>query len=369
MASPPALNNSTTDTPYARSLGRPVSELLNPSEHNHVPLIKLASNENPLGPSPRVFDVIDENRTHAARYPDPSGHELRLALASLYRVTPEQVVLGNGSSEILDLVARTFLSPATSAVYSQYAFVVYPIAIKAAGAHGIEVSARRFGNDPRALLEAIEENTRILFIANPNNPTGTLLEPDELLDLIKHVPENVLIVLDEAYYEYLPDTMAPSSVEWLDKFPNLLIARTFSKAYGLAGMRIGYALAHPSVANLLNRIRQPFNVNALAQLAAMAALGDIEHLAHSVAVNRVGIKQITQGLAQYDVDFITSHGNFITFRVGNGKWLHQGLLDQGVLVRELDNYGMSEYLRVSIGIADENRRFLLALKALLGIVE
>lgn len=344
-------------------------ELLLTSEIDRARLVKLASNENPLGPSPRVLEVLSRSQTLVSRYPDPSGFELRHALARQHGLNPEQVVLGNGSSEILELLAHAFLSPGTSAVYSQYAFIVYPIVTKAAGARGIEVEACGFGNDPEALLNAIMEDTRILFIANPNNPTGTLLAPDLLLNLIQQIPQTVLIVLDEAYFEYLSAATAPRSVEWLDKFPNLLIARTFSKAYGLAGLRIGYALAHPSVANLLNRIRQPFNVNAVAQAAALAALADKDHLEQSIVANQAGVSQITHGLQRLGVEYIQTHGNFITFRVGNAQLIQRGALGRGVLVRELDNYGLLEYLRVSVGTADENRRFLQALENLLPMAE
>jgi histidinol-phosphate aminotransferase len=280
-------------------------------------------------------------------------------------VSPEQVVLGNGSSEILELVARAFLTRGTSAVYSQYAFIVYPMVTSAAGATGITAPASAFGNDPQALLDAIREDTRVLFLANPNNPTGTLLDLGEILDLIARVPRDVIVVLDEAYYEYLPIESAPPSVAWLDEFPNLLIARTFSKAYGLAGLRVGFALCHRRVADSLNAIRQPFNVNTFAQSTALAALGDNEHLARSVAMTRSSILQLTRGFAEQGIDFIPSNANFVTFRPGDTKRVHRGLADQGILVRELENYGMPDYLRVSAGLPAENARFLLALAGVL----
>jgi histidinol-phosphate aminotransferase len=364
------LNTLVTGTVLPQSHGKSGSELLHPRLHSHSPpLVELASNENPIGPSQRALEVIKKIQGRVARYPDPSGNALRSLIARQHGVASEQIVLGNGSSEILELVARGYLSSGTSAVYSQYAFFVYPMVIKAAGGRGIEVRAQAFGNDPSALLGAIEADTRILFIANPNNPTGTLLETAELLDLIQRIPTHVLIVLDEAYYEYLLVTTAPPSVKWLDQFPNLLITRTFSKAYGLAGLRLGFAIAHPSVSNVLNRIRLPFNVNAVAQLAAMAALGDTAHLTHTILANQVGIRQLTQGLIQYGVDFIPSHGNFIAFRAGDAKLVHQGLLYRGILVRELDNYGMPEYLRVTVGTKEENQKFLLALADLLPLAK
>lgn len=332
------------------------------SESDRTRRVLLACNENPLGPSPRVLELLSQGHSFISRYPDPSGLMLRQALAQHYGLGSDQVVLGNGSSEILALLAQAYLAPNTSAVYSQYTFIVHPLVTQAVGARGIEVAACAFGCDPEALLCAITGDTRVLFIANPNNPTGTLIKPDLLLALIQQVPSHVLVVLDEAYIEYLPKVAAPASVTWLDRFPNLLITRTFSKAYGLAGLRIGYALAHPHVAERLNRMRQSFNVNALAQAAALIALADNDHLDRTARENRLGVNQLARGLEALGIVYIPTNGNFITIRVGDALRVQRGLLECGVLVRDLVNYGMPEHLRVSVGTSDENARFLHALK-------
>jgi histidinol-phosphate aminotransferase len=341
--------------------GKPIAELAREMGLDETDIVKLASNENPLGPSPAALAAIQAALPELARYPDGNGFALKAALAKKYNVTPEQVVLGNGSNDVLEFAARALLTPGTSAVFSQHAFAVYPLVVQAMGARSIEVPAKDFGNDPQTLLDAIADDTRILFIANPNNPTGTLLMPDALLALIEQVPRSVLVVLDEAYYEYLAPEVAADSVSWLRAFPNLLIARTFSKAYGLAGLRVGFALAHAEVAALLNRVRQPFNVSSVAQAAALAALGDKTHLQRSIAINTAGMQQICTGLQQLGLSFIPSFGNFLSFRIGNASAIYQRLLQRGVIVRPVANYGMPEYLRVSIGLEVENDKFLSAL--------
>jgi len=341
--------------------GKPISELAREMGLNPADIVKLASNENPLGPSPLALAAIRDCLPDLSRYPDGNGFALKSALCAKYGVKTDQVVLGNGSNDVLEFAARAFLKPGDSAVYSQHAFAVYPLVVQAVGARGIEVPALDFGNDPKAMLEAIEESTRLVFLANPNNPTGTLLAPNVLLDFIEQVPREVLIVLDEAYYEYLAPEVAADSVSWLKRFPNLLIARTFSKAYGLAGLRVGFALAHPDVAAMLNRVRQPFNVSSVAQAAAVAALGDMAHLNRSVALNTAGMLQITAGLSKLNLDYIPSFGNFLSFRIGNATAMYQRLLKRGIIVRPVANYGMPDYLRVSIGLAAENQKFLSAL--------
>lgn len=347
--------------PY--SPGKPIGELAREMGLDPAHIVKLASNENPLGPSPLALEAVRACLPDLARYPDGAGFELKAALARRYGVSMGQIVLGNGSNDVLEFAARAFLAPGTSAVFSQHAFAVYPLVVQAVGARAIEVPARQFGNDPQAMLEAIEDDTRIVFLANPNNPTGTFLAADELLNFIEQMPRSVLIVLDEAYYEYLDPLLAPPSVEWLHRFPNLMITRTFSKAYGLAGLRVGFALAHGDVADMLNRVRQPFNVSTAAQVAAVAALDDAAHLARAVAVNTAGMAQVTAGLAQLGLEWIPSHGNFVTFRVGDATAIYQRLLRRGVIVRPVANYGLPDYLRVSIGLPEENQRFLAALAA------
>ena len=341
--------------------GKPIAELAREMGLDPAAIVKLASNENPLGPSPLALQAIQACLPDLARYPDGNGFALKAALAKQYGVEATQIVLGNGSNDVLEFAARAFLKPGDSAVYSQHAFAVYPLVVQAVGARGIEVPAKDFGNDPQALLAAIEADTRLLFIANPNNPTGTLIAPDDLLALIERVPSNVLVLLDEAYYEYLAPQVAPKSIHWLTRFPNLLIARTFSKAYGLAGLRVGFGLAHPSVIGMLNRVRQPFNVSSVAQAAAVAALGDTAHLQRSVALNSAGMQQICTGLKRLGLSFIPSFGNFVSFRIGSATAMYQRLLQRGVIVRPIASYAMPEYLRVSIGLETENERFLSAL--------
>ena len=342
--------------------GKPIAELAREMHLAEDDIVKLASNENPLGASPRALAAMENVLMEIARYPDGNGFLLKSALAEKYAVALNQIVLGNGSNDLLELAARAFLAPGTSAIYSQYAFAVYPLATQAAGARGIETPAREYGHDLKAMLEAISDDTRIIFIANPNNPTGTLLGATELEHFLDQVPHTVLVVLDEAYTEYLPEAERSNSISWLKKHPNLLITRTFSKAYGLAGLRVGFALAHPEVVNLLNRVRQPFNVNSMAQAAAVAAMQDEAFLEECVEINNSGMEQITTGLSQLGLSYIPSAGNFVAVKVGNAAAINHSLLKQGVIVRPIANYGMPEFLRVSIGLKAENTRFLQALE-------
>ncbi len=342
--------------------GKPISELAREMGLDEDEIVKLASNENPLGTSPRVLAAIENVFLELARYPDGNAHDLRDGLAERFGVTLDQVVLGNGSNDVLDLVARAFLTPGTSAVYSQYAFAVYPLATQTVGARGIEVPAREWGHDLMAMLEAIEDDTRVVFVANPNNPTGTLVPPEEVARFVAEVPHDVLVVLDEAYYEYLPAKQRGDSVALLRNHPNLLVCRTFSKAYGLAGLRVGYGLTSPQVADMLNRVRQPFNVNSLAQAAALEAMEDAAFLDHCLDINEAGMEQLTEGFKRLSVDFIPSFGNFVCCRVGNATAMYRFLLKEGVIVRPVANYGMPEHLRVSIGLESENTKFLQALE-------
>lgn len=340
--------------------GKPISELQR--ELGLKQIIKLASNENPLGPSPYALQAIQSCLEDLARYPDGNAYALKAALSSHLGVSSENLVIGNGSNDVLELSARAFLNPASSAIYCQHAFAVYALAIQAVGASGIEVPAKDFGTDPEGVLRALNEETRMVFIANPNNPTGTLLTPDELQEFISAIPSKMLVVLDEAYNEYLPPEMRADSVAWLGKFPNLIITRTFSKIYGLAGLRIGYAIAHPEIADMLNRVRQPFNVNSVAQEAAIHALQDHAFIRKSYETNLQGKAQLTRGLAEMGLAYIPSYANFISFYVGEAERVYQQLLQRGVIVRPIANYGMPEYLRVSIGLEQENALFLEVLK-------
>jgi histidinol-phosphate aminotransferase len=353
---------------YVRSIapyqpGKPISELARELGLKEEGIVKLASNENPLGIGPRTRAAIEAALGQIARYPDGNGFELKHALAQRFGVDASSIVLGNGSNDVLELVALAFLGPGRAAVLSQHAFAVYPLATQARGARSIVVQARAYGHDLEAMARAVDDETYVVWIANPNNPTGTHLRADELEAFLRKVPERVLVVLDEAYNEYLKPDLRGDPVRWLKRHPNLVVTRTFSKAYGLAGLRVGYALAHPSVADVMNRVRQPFNVNAIALAAASAALDDMEFVARSYAANLSGMRQLEEGARALGLAFIPSSGNFLTIQVGRAAEVFKRLLRRGVIVRPLANYGLPEHLRVTIGTAAENDRFLAALAA------
>ena len=342
--------------------GKPISELAREMRLEEASIIKLASNENPLGVSPLAQRAIRFALDEVSRYPDGNGFELKAALHRRYGVPADCMVLGNGSNDVLDLAARAFLTPHDEAIFSQHAFAVYPLAVQSAGARGVEVPARDYGHDLDAMARAVGERTRIVFIANPNNPTGTLLEAAALERFIAGVPGHVLVVLDEAYNEYLPLEVRTDTLAWLRRFANLVITRTFSKVYGLAGLRVGYAFASREVADLMNRVREPFNVNSLALAAAAAALDDAEFVRNSYELNLRGMNQITEGLTALGLDYIPSYGNFVSFRLKNAPRVFQRLLEAGVIVRAIGGYGMPDHLRVSIGLETENARFLETLE-------
>ncbi len=350
--------------PYAP--GKPLSEL--EREYGITDAVKLASNENPLGPSRTVLNALQKGFDELARYPDSNGFELKSVLAERHGVSPDWITLGNGSNDVLELVARAFLSPQSSAVFSAHAFAVYPIVTQAIGARSRVAAAHNgsrgplFGHDLDAMRAQIKADTRVIFIANPNNPTGTWLSRDILHAFIEGVPHDVIVVVDEAYFEYVEEADYPDTSEWLNEFPNLLVTRTFSKAYGLASLRIGYGISHPVLADVLNRVRQPFNVNSFAQLAACAALDDKEHLRRSIEVNRNGMAQLTAGFIDLTLPYIPSVGNFVSLDVGRDPGeVYEALLHECVIVRPVDNYGMPGYLRISVGLEDENRCCLEAL--------
>jgi len=334
--------------------------------------VKLASNENPLGPSPRAVEALRNALGNLHIYPDGNGFALKQALAERHGVTPAQVTLGNGSNEILELVARTWLAPGRNAVYSRHAFAVYPLVVQAVSAEGRAAQARPsdsdqpYGHDLDAMAALVDAGTRVVFVANPNNPTGTWLTAEALERFVARIPAETLVVVDEAYAEYVEGTDYPDTTQWLQRFPNLLVTRTFSKIHGLAGLRLGYSVSSTVVAELLNRVRQPFNVNALAQVAGLAALGDTAHVAESVRVNSAGLRQVEAGLRERGLDFIPSVGNFLTFDVREAPGpVYERLLRQGVIVRPVANYGLPTHLRVTIGTPTENERFLKALDAVL----
>jgi histidinol-phosphate aminotransferase len=344
--------------------GKPVEELQR--ELGLQEVVKLASNENPLGTGERVAKAIAAAVPELTLYPDGSGFALKAALSAGLNVDPQQITLGNGSSEILELVARTFVGVKHEVVFSQHAFALYPILTQAVGASARVAPAKNYGHDLQAMRALINEQTRLVFIANPNNPTGTLLARQELEDFIAALPAHVICVLDEAYYEFVDPELRMTSIHWPEQYPNLIIARTFSKAYGLAGLRIGYGISSLDVADLLNRVRQPFNSNALALAAAEAALGDADYLQRTVEVNNAGMQQLTAAFSELGLEWIPSAGNFVSVDLKQpGLPVYEALLRKGVIVRPVANYEMPRHLRVSIGTDRENRIFIDALTQVL----
>ncbi len=346
--------------------GKPVATL--ERELGIRDVVKLASNENPLGPSPRAVAAIQAALDDLHIYPDGNSFALKEALANRHGLAPEQVILGNGSNEVLELVARTWLGQGRNAVFSQHAFAVYPLVVQAVSAEGRAAdalpadAAQPFGHDLDAMFARVDADTRVVFVANPNNPTGTWVSAGALERFLAQVPAETLVVVDEAYAEYVEATDYPDTTQWVQRFPNLLVTRTFSKIHGLAGLRLGYAVSSSGVAELLNRVRQPFNVNSLAQTAGLAALADAGHVAESVRVNREGLAQVAAALGERSLEFIPSVGNFITFDVRQPPGpVYERLLHQGVIVRPVANYGLQTHLRVTIGTRGENDRFLAAL--------
>ncbi|MCP5143100.1 MAG: histidinol-phosphate transaminase [Gammaproteobacteria bacterium] len=349
-------------TPYQP--GKPISEL--ERELGQSDIVKLASNENPLGPGAAALAAMRDALAEVALYPDGNGFELKQAIARKFGVELNRITLGNGSNDVLDLIARAYLGPGREAVFSEYAFAVYPIATQSVGATAKVARAVDYGHDLAAMRALIGEHTRVVFIANPNNPTGTWLKRDELRAFIADVPREVLVVVDEAYVEYVDEVEYASALDWVGEFPNLVVTRTFSKAYALAGLRVGFAVSDPAVADMLNRVRQPFNVNLVAMAAAVAAIDDESHLARSAALNREGMAQLTAGFAERGLGFIPSVGNFVCVDVARpAAPVFDALLREGVIVRPVGAYGMPNHLRVSIGLPAQNARLLTALDMVL----
>jgi len=368
QAGPPA--QAVEALPYVRAIapyqaGKPIEETAR--EHGLQPerIVKLASNENPLGMPASARAAIEAALPELGRYPDSNGFALKAALSRKLGVPAEWITLGNGSNDILEAAAAVMLAPGRSCVYAQHSFAVYPLATQARGARSIVVPARDYGHDLEAMLAAVEADTRLVFVANPNNPTGTFIGADRMAEFLGRVPRHVLVVLDEAYNEYLPPELRHPSVDWVRRFPNLLLSRSFSKAYGLAGLRVGYGVAQPELTDLLNRVRQPFNCNSLAQAAAVAALADQAFVERSVEVNRRGMAQVTAAFDALGLRYLPSHGNFVLVQVGDGAAVYQGLLRRGVIVRPVANYGLPQWLRVTIGLPEENDRFIAALREVL----
>ncbi len=345
--------------------GKPIEEL--ERELGIRDIIKLASNENPLGMSDKAISAVAQACAEGCRYPDGSGMRLKQKLAEKLSVGIEQITLGNGSNDVLELVARAFVAPDSEVIYSQHAFAVYPIVTQAIGATGVAVPARNWGHDLEAMAAAVTERTKVIFLANPNNPTGTWFNRDSLQTFLAKVPENVVVVLDEAYTEYVDDPDFPDGVELLGEFANLIVTRTFSKAYGLASLRVGYGLSSPQIADLLNRVRQPFNVNSFALAAATAVLDDKDYLLRSIEANNAGMQQFISGFQALGLDYIPSAGNFISVDMGTEALpIYTKLLHKGVIVRPVANYQMSRHLRISIGTEAENAQCLRALESVLG---
>jgi len=343
--------------------GKPMAEL--EREYGVSDIIKLASNENPLGPSPKALLAAQVRLAAVNRYPDGNGYSLKEALAGRHNVDSVCITLGSGSNEVLDLVARVFLGPGLEAVCSAHAFAIYALVTQAVGARAAVAPANSpdhdmpYGHDLQAMLTLINERTRVVFVANPNNPTGTWLGESALEAFLEKVPERVVVVLDEAYFEYARDVDCPDATRWMARFPNLIVTRTFSKAYGLAGFRIGYGLSHPDVADLLNRVRAPFNTSEVAQAAAVAALQDENHINETVALNRTEIRRLCKGFARLRLSYLPSAGNFVAVSVGpRVEEVNEALLRRGIIVRPIAAYGLPGFLRVTVGLPRENDRLL-----------
>lgn len=336
--------------------GKPIEELQR--ELGLTRVIKLASNENPLGPSPKALAVVNETAASLHRYPDGGAFRLREALADRWKVTLDHIILGNGSDEILGMLARTFLSPGDEAVMADQTFVIYKMEVVAAHGKAVTVPLKQWRHDLSAMAAAITARTRLLFLCNPNNPTGTMVSAEEVGRLLSRVPEHVIVVFDEAYVEYVRSAEFPDSLAYVREGRNVIVLRTFSKIYGLAGLRIGYGVTTPEMTNLLNRVRPPFNANSIAQRAALAALDDDEHVANSRAVNQAGMEQVVAGLKTLGFAPIPSEANFVYFDAGrDGRELFEALLHQGVIVRHIEG----RMVRVTIGQTEDNQVFLTAL--------
>ncbi|MGH8162114.1 MAG: histidinol-phosphate transaminase [Gammaproteobacteria bacterium] len=354
--------------------GKPITELQR--ELGISDIVKLASNENPLGPTPRAIEALKKAAEEVALYPDGGAHALKAALSEYHDIDPERIIVANGSDHVLELAARAFLAAGRSAVMSRYGFSIFSIVARAAGAdlrvveaHPPQHATQPYGHDAQALAEAVDETTRILYVANPNNPTGTWLNRDDIETLLARVPTTTLVLLDEAYYDYVApfEPAYPDSRSLIERFPNLLVTRTFSKAYGLAGARVGYALCAPLLADVLNRVRLSFNPNSLAQAAAVAALADRAHVERSADFNFKARKTLAEGLRGLGLETIPSVCNFVTADVGRpGREVFKALLAEGLITRPLDPYGLTNHLRISVGLEEQNARLIAALARIFG---
>jgi len=350
--------------------GMPIEEL--ERELGLRETIKLASNENPLGPPASALTAIRNGLSELALYPDGSGYTLKQVLAAHYDTDPERITLGNGSNDNLVLLAEAFLTSGTAAVYDQHSFIVYRLAVQATGAEARIAPSnpvghiQPLGHNLDTMRALIDDSTRLVFIANPNNPTGTWCDEQALHTFIASVPETTIVIVDEAYGEYVVRNDYPCTIGWIDEFPNLVVTRTFSKIYGLAGLRIGYSLSQPEIAEVLNRVRQPFNVNSLAQYGAMAALQDADYIDRARVMNAEGLQTLTDGLTSLGLDVIPSIGNFVLVNMGRSATpIYAALLRSGIIVRPVANYGLPNHLRISVGLPEHNQRLLTELKHIL----
>ena len=341
--------------------GLPIEEVARELNIPEQDIVKLASNENPLGISPLAKKAIERSLIDIERYPDGNGFYLKKAISKKYKLQSSEIILGNGSNDVLELVARTFLSKDDEAIFSEHAFAVYPLVVQAVGAKGIEVPAVNFAHNLDGFQKAITNKTKVIFIANPNNPTGTLIGKTEIKNFLNNIPASIIVVLDEAYDEYLTEEHKSVAFSWLSNFENLIISRSFSKAYGLAGLRVGFGAGSSYLVEIMNRIRQPFNVNYLAQQAAIASLDDDDFIQLSKKINSQGMKQISEALDSLDIQYIPSFGNFISFKLEDeiqAMLYYHHLLKNGVIVRPIANYKLPAFLRVSIGLKEENDKFI-----------
>jgi histidinol-phosphate aminotransferase len=344
--------------------GKPIEEV--EREYGIEGSIKLASNENPLGPSPKAVEAITDGMENLHRYPDGSGYYLKRKLSKHLGVEPEMIILGNGSNEIIEFAIRTFLSPGDEVVMANPSFAVYPIVVKATRGKAVEVPLKGLTHDLDAMLKAVTERTRLIFIANPNNPTGTMVTGSALGSFMNSLPEGIVVVIDEAYREYVTDEGYPDALGYVKGGKLVVVLRTFSKIYGLAGLRIGYGVADREVVSYMERVRQPFNVNSLAQIAAMAALDDRSHLERSCENNRRGMSQLFEEIGAMGIECVPSQANFFLIKVGRGRDVYEGLLRRGVIVRPMESYNLPEYIRVTVGLPEENKRFLETFKVVMG---
>jgi histidinol-phosphate aminotransferase len=344
--------------------GKPIEEL--ERELGIKGSIKLASNENPLGPSPLAVKAIMDKVHTLNRYPDGSGFYLKQKLSEKFGLPPERIILGNGSNELIELIIRTFLSPGEAVVQPFPTFLVYEKVVKGAGGKMISVPLSRFHLDLEGMLEAVTPETKIIFINNPNNPTGSMIPKEEMIRFLQRIPEGILIALDEAYIEFVSDDSVANGLDLLKDYPLLVVLRTFSKLYGLAGLRIGYGFASERVVDYMNRVRQPFNANTLAQAAAIGGLDDAEFVTRTLRVIREGLEYLYGELDRMGLEYIPTHTNFFLIRVpGGGKKTFERMLRDGVIIRAMDSYSLPEFIRVNVGLPEENERFIQALKKVL----